>query len=245
MDEKKLARQLRLNVQGIEGAMEDARAQGQASSGLLSELEAERKRICAQLDLVEGPGHAPLKAGSSLNVIKKEGVRDARKAEISMTKVRLVHELLIDGNFKVEDDEVRDFFDFLCKSCKYVTKLWLLVQTIAMDPKSLAGTVIRRTFRRAFWNSLVGDLQETPPQLFPLFGVLEEIKTGLSEVACKTLLERRKVNTIINVEKLKNDVQTGSVDLRVCVDIINSLMSIVVFQSERTNEVGYSTLIFF
>jgi len=91
---------------------------------------------------------------------------------------QLAYELLIDPNFKINQDKTNKF----------------------------VNTLIRKKFKRALWDILVEELTRDPPSFASLLDVLCEIKQGIVSMS-RNLPESHRIEEIIDIKHIEIELK--------------------------------------
>lgn len=130
----------------------------------------------------------------------------AAATNTGMSNEQLAHELLLNGNFQLEDDcHLYNFY----------------------QPNAAVYNTITDSFDRAFWASVEEELKLVPPCLTSFFGILSDIKERVIGFSL-AYPEALGIKEIIDVEHIKAQVKQDAFTLESCKNLFYGIFGVII-----------------
>lgn len=202
-DEKRLSDKIIASLLDLEEA-ERHLQNNPIQAELRARLVEQQERLKDKLKIIAGDQglkdyeEASKQALASRRVQGVQGVPNS-----GMTNEQLAHELLLDPNFRMDENPVRD-----------------------ANHDKLVYTTIRRDFESGFWPLLLADLCSTPRVYERVIQVLEKSKKGIVLV-CGHLVDVQQINEIIDIEHIQAQLSNNVLNLHGCERLIGSVLHVI------------------
>jgi hypothetical protein len=124
-----------------------------------------------------------------------------------MTNEQLVHEMLLDKDFKVDGNA-------------------------GMGHEQLVTSRVRETFERAFWGSLAEDLSCQPPMHDRVLSVFREVRVGIEGLS-QGHPEQAKIGELIDTETIAARLKQPDIDFGVVVELVDEVVEMLLSMHDR------------